>query len=65
MHCALYDAGRCRSCQWLELPLTQQLADKMANLRELLAGHPAATWLAPVSGPETAFRNKAKNGRKR
>ncbi|WP_250845754.1 hypothetical protein, partial [Escherichia coli] len=23
MHCALYDAGRCRSCQWLELPLTQ------------------------------------------
>ena len=60
MHCALYDAGRCRSCQWLELPLTQQLADKMANLRELLAGHPAAIWLAPVSGPETAFRNKAK-----
>ncbi|MFP8356081.1 23S rRNA (uracil(747)-C(5))-methyltransferase RlmC [Klebsiella aerogenes] len=60
MHCALYDAGRCRSCQWLELPLTQQLADKMANLRELLAGHPAATWRAPVSGPETAFRNKAK-----
>ncbi|HBU8524775.1 TPA: 23S rRNA (uracil(747)-C(5))-methyltransferase RlmC [Klebsiella aerogenes] len=60
MHCALYDASRCRSCQWLELPLTQQLADKMANLRELLASHPAATWLAPVSGPETAFRNKAK-----
>lgn len=60
MHCALYDAGRCRSCQWLELPLTQQLADKMANLRELLAGHPAARWLAPVSGPEAAFRNKAK-----
>lgn len=60
MHCALYDAGRCRSCQWLELPLTQQLADKMANLRELLAGHPAARWLTPVSGPEAAFRNKAK-----
>ncbi len=60
MHCALYDAGRCRSCQWLELPLTQQLAVKMANLRELLASHPAARWLAPVSGPETAFRNKAK-----
>ncbi|WP_254910870.1 hypothetical protein, partial [Klebsiella pneumoniae] len=20
MHCALYDAGRCRSCQWLERP---------------------------------------------
>jgi 23S rRNA (uracil747-C5)-methyltransferase len=60
MHCALYDAGRCRSCQWLELPLTQQLADKMANLRELLAGSPVATWLPPVFGPEAAFRNKAK-----
>ncbi|WP_258550349.1 hypothetical protein, partial [Klebsiella pneumoniae] len=21
MHCALYDAGRCRSCQWLERPV--------------------------------------------
>ncbi|MDN7221247.1 hypothetical protein ACQT30_09625, partial [Klebsiella pneumoniae] len=27
MHCALYDAGRCRSCQWLERPVPQQLAD--------------------------------------
>ncbi|WP_258550970.1 hypothetical protein, partial [Klebsiella pneumoniae] len=26
MHCALYDAGRCRSCQWLERPVPQQLA---------------------------------------
>ncbi|WP_258551021.1 hypothetical protein, partial [Klebsiella pneumoniae] len=25
MHCALYDAGRCRSCQWLERPVPQQL----------------------------------------
>ncbi|MDN7212740.1 hypothetical protein, partial [Klebsiella pneumoniae] len=24
MHCALYDAGRCRSCQWLERPVPQQ-----------------------------------------
>ncbi|MDN7206510.1 hypothetical protein, partial [Klebsiella pneumoniae] len=23
MHCALYDAGRCRSCQWLERPVPQ------------------------------------------
>ncbi len=38
MHCALYDAGRCRSCQWLE----QQLADKMADLRTLLAAIPVA-----------------------
>ncbi|MFK3708155.1 23S rRNA (uracil(747)-C(5))-methyltransferase RlmC [Klebsiella sp. NPDC088457] len=60
MHCALYDAGRCRSCQWLELPLTQQLAGKMAELRTLLADSPVATWHEPVSGPEAAFRNKAK-----
>jgi hypothetical protein len=40
MHCALYDAGRCRSCQWLERPVSQQLADKMADLRTLLADAP-------------------------
>ncbi len=60
MHCALYDAGRCRSCQWLERPVPQQLADKMADLRTLLAAIPVAAWGEPVSGPEAAFRNKAK-----
>ena len=60
MHCALYDAGRCRSCQWLELPVSQQLADKMADLRALLADAPVADWCAPVCGPESGFRNKAK-----
>ncbi|MDG1642388.1 23S rRNA (uracil(747)-C(5))-methyltransferase RlmC [Klebsiella huaxiensis] len=60
MHCALYDANRCRSCQWLELPISQQLADKMADLRTLLTDAPVANWCAPVCGPETGFRNKAK-----
>ena len=60
MHCALYDAGRCRSCQWLERSVPQQLADKMADLRTLLAAIPVADWGEPVSGPEAAFRNKAK-----
>ncbi|MBC3631332.1 23S rRNA (uracil(747)-C(5))-methyltransferase RlmC [Klebsiella michiganensis] len=60
MHCALYDAGRCRSCQWLELPVSQQLADKMADLRALFADAPVAEWCAPVCGPESGFRNKAK-----
>ncbi len=60
MHCPLYDAGRCRSCQWLERLLTQQLASKMADLETLLADSPVATWLAPVSGPQAGFRNKAK-----
>ena len=59
MHCALYDAGRCRSCQWLELPVSQQLADKMADLRTLLADAPVAEWCAPVCGPESGFRFKA------
>ncbi|AFJ47637.1 23S rRNA (uracil(747)-C(5))-methyltransferase RlmC [Shimwellia blattae] len=60
MQCALYDAGRCRSCQWLEQPVTQQLAAKMADLRALLAESPVAHWLEPLSGPEQGFRNKAK-----
>ncbi|MGP3593162.1 23S rRNA (uracil(747)-C(5))-methyltransferase RlmC [Vagococcus sp. WN89Y] len=60
MQCALYDAGRCRSCQWLEQPLPSQLTAKMHDLRALLAGLPVGEWRAPVSGPEQGFRNKAK-----
>ncbi|AYL65449.1 23S rRNA (uracil(747)-C(5))-methyltransferase RlmC [Citrobacter cronae] len=60
MQCALYDAGRCRSCQWIEQPVSHQLTAKMAALRQLLAEHAVAEWRAPVSGPERAFRNKAK-----
>lgn len=60
MHCALYTAGNCRSCQWLEKPYPQQLADKQQHLQNLLAQHPVAQWLAPVTGPQAAFRNKAK-----
>lgn len=60
MQCALYDAGRCRSCQWIEQPVSQQLTAKMADLQQLLAEHPVAEWCAPVSGPEQGFRNKAK-----
>lgn len=60
MQCALYDAGRCRSCQWLEQPVSEQLAAKMADLRQLLSSTTVEAWSAPVSGPETGFRNKAK-----
>ncbi|EMH4162064.1 23S rRNA (uracil(747)-C(5))-methyltransferase RlmC [Pluralibacter gergoviae] len=60
MQCALYDAGRCRSCQWIEQPLSQQLEAKSLDLRQLLGDAPAAEWLPPVSGPEKGFRNKAK-----
>jgi len=60
MQCALYDAGRCRSCQWLEQPVSQQLAAKMADLQQLLSSSTVEEWCAPVSGPETGFRDKAK-----
>ncbi|ORM70970.1 23S rRNA (uracil(747)-C(5))-methyltransferase [Pantoea wallisii] len=60
MHCALYDAGLCRSCQWLEKPYPQQLSDKQALLQQLLADTPVAGWLPPVSSAQQGFRNKAK-----
>ncbi|PRD14755.1 23S rRNA (uracil(747)-C(5))-methyltransferase RlmC [Pantoea coffeiphila] len=60
MHCALYDAGRCRSCQWLETPYTQQLSQKQAHLQQLMASLPVANWLEPVISPPEKFRNKAK-----
>ena len=60
MQCALFDAMRCRSCQWIEQPTDDQLRAKMTDLRALLADLPVAEWCAPVSGPEQGFRNKAK-----
>lgn len=60
MHCALYTAGSCRSCQWLEKPYPQQLAEKQHHLQSLLPEHHDVQWLAPVTGEESAFRNKAK-----
>ncbi|EPK7282730.1 23S rRNA (uracil(747)-C(5))-methyltransferase RlmC [Citrobacter farmeri] len=60
MQCALYDAERCRSCQWITQPIRAQLSAKTADLQHLLADFPVGEWRAPVSGPEKAFRNKAK-----
>ena len=60
MHCALYDANRCRSCQWLEKPYPTQLNDKQSQLEQLLADQPVAAWLPPVTSAQQAFRNKAK-----
>lgn len=60
MQCALYDAHRCRSCQWIEQPIAEQVAAKMADLQTLLADFSVNAWCAPVSGPEQGFRNKAK-----
>lgn len=60
MHCALYDANRCRSCQWLEKSYPTQLNDKQSQLEQLLAEQPVAAWLPPVTSAQQAFRNKAK-----
>lgn len=60
MHCALYDAGRCRSCQWLETPYPQQISQKQFDLQQLLADLPVNRWLKPVTSPTEKFRNKAK-----
>lgn len=60
MQCALYDAGRCRSCAWIEKSRQQQLQDKMTDLRQLLGDLPVDQWCDPVAGEERAFRNKAK-----
>lgn len=60
MYCALYDSGRCHSCQWLSVPYPRQIDDKQARLRKLLGGQASAQWLPPVISAEQRFRNKAK-----
>ena len=60
MHCALYQAGRCRSCQWLEKPYPQQLSDKQTQLTQLLNDMPVADWRPPITSAQQGFRNKAK-----
>ncbi|NPC97452.1 23S rRNA (uracil(747)-C(5))-methyltransferase RlmC [Nocardioides sp. zg-DK7169] len=60
MQCHHFDAGRCRSCTWIERPYATQLADKERHCRELLGPMTGLTWLEPVASAESAFRNKAK-----
>ena len=60
MHCALYDADRCRSCQWLTTPYSQQLQMKQTHLQTLLQAFPVDDWRPPVESTQQAFRNKAK-----
>jgi 23S rRNA (uracil747-C5)-methyltransferase len=60
MHCALYDARRCRSCQWLEKPYPQQLNEKQSLLEQLLSQTAVAAYLPPVTSALQGFRNKAK-----
>ncbi|WP_241572222.1 23S rRNA (uracil(747)-C(5))-methyltransferase RlmC [Rosenbergiella nectarea] len=60
MFCPLYDAGQCRSCQWLPKEYVTQLADKQARTEHLLTDIPVAEWRPPVPSAQRRFRNKAK-----
>lgn len=60
MHCELYAAGRCRSCQWLEQPYPQQLENKQQMLQQAFGDKLKSQWLLPHASDEVAFRNKAK-----
>lgn len=60
MQCAHFDAGRCRSCQWLALPYAEQLAQKQHALQQLLVQQPEFTLLPAYASAEAEFRYKAK-----
>lgn len=61
MQCDDFDAHRCRSCGLMGVPYREQVAAKDARAREALRDvAPDVAWLPPFSGPQAAFRNKAK-----
>ncbi|MBS2140846.1 23S rRNA (uracil(747)-C(5))-methyltransferase, partial [Escherichia coli] len=62
MQCALYDAGRCRSCKWLTQPIPEQLSATTPDLKNLLAYFLVAECAPPVEGREKGFRKKPKRG---
>jgi len=56
--CDYFDRGECRSCTLMGVPRSRQLADKEARARAALGE--GVEWLPTFTGPEAAFRNKAK-----
>lgn len=61
MQCDYLDNGRCHSCTLMGVPYAAQLAAKQERCTAALAEVASSvTWLAPFSGPESGFRNKAK-----
>lgn len=59
MDCHHYDAGRCRSCTWLQRPYVDQLHAKQQDVATRLQHHDVV-WDDPVAGAQEGFRNKAK-----
>ncbi|GAA6526870.1 23S rRNA (uracil(747)-C(5))-methyltransferase [Intrasporangium sp. DVR] len=61
MQCSYFDDARCRSCTLMGMPYAAQLASKDERCHAALAeAASSVSWLGPVSGPESGFRNKAK-----
>ncbi|MGL4473631.1 MAG: 23S rRNA (uracil(747)-C(5))-methyltransferase RlmC [Shewanella sp.] len=58
--CRHFAAAECLSCPLLDQPMVLQLHTKMTELKSLLPQVDPNVFLAPVTGPELAFRNKAK-----
>ncbi|OOF65928.1 23S rRNA (uracil(747)-C(5))-methyltransferase RlmC [Rodentibacter sp. Ppn85] len=60
--CRHYQAGNCRSCQWLKMPYERQISEKITHLKIQLShlNCDDLAWLAPFQSQQSAFRNKAK-----
>lgn len=58
--CHHFDAGRCRSCSWLDRSYDDQLAAKVDRCRAVFAPWPEVRWDPPVRSAREGFRNKAK-----
>lgn len=60
--CRYYQQNECRSCQWLEIPCSQQLTEKQYHLKQQLISinYDEAQWVAPFQSNQQGFRNKAK-----
>lgn len=60
--CSYFDAGQCRSCTLLPVPMGTRVSAQQAEVAELLAPFwdTGQHWLAPVVGPESGFRIKVK-----
>lgn len=62
MHCIHYLNGDCRSCEWLEIPYSEQLEQKTEALKRLLSPYflQNTGFLPSIGSSEKRFRNKAK-----
>lgn len=58
--CAYFQSDLCRSCTYIETPISSQLEAKLERCHELLPTIPPKAWLPAVFGGVAAFRNRAK-----